>query len=92
MTELTLPLLRPTLPGRVEGYVCDNPPTVQCQECGAEFTHRHIGVLITTSGCQFHHGGWPDGTNPRLCRDCRLARGCHCATCDSSRRSYGGKR
>ena len=32
-----------------------------------------------------HNGGWGDGTSPRLCKPCRLARGCRCYGCESER-------
>ena len=40
---------------------------------------------------RFHTHSWPDGRtdNPRLCRACRLARGCRCWSCDWER---GGRR
>ena len=43
------------------------------------------------SGLRFHAHTWPDGRtdNPRLCRACRLARGCRCWSCDWER---GGRR
>ena len=45
-----------------------------------------VGNAITLRGARFHSGGWPDGTNPRLCRDCRLARGRDCRNCQHERR------
>ena len=45
-----------------------------------------LAAAITLRGARFHSGGWPDGTNPRLCRDCRLARGCDCRNCQHERR------
>lgn len=79
----------PTLAGMVEGIVGHDLLgwTVQCRECGD--TNTHAVPLLAMSypkNIRFHYGGWPDGTNPRLCRACRLARGCHCTGCGEERR------
>lgn len=95
MTEqAALPILQPTLPGKAEGVTCLDPPTLQCQECGAtatpasvEWTSGGWDAVVLTSGLHFHVGGWPDGSNPRLCRPCRVARGCNCWSCTSARRT-----
>ena len=71
----------PTLPGLIGGIVGDDVLgwTVQCRECGDTATHPKLVLAIMAGGMRFHHGDWPDGTNPRLCRDCRQKRGWSCA-------------
>ena len=66
----------PTLPGMVDGIVGHDLLgwTVQCRACGATSTAQTALAAITLRGARFHSGGWPDGTNPRLCADCRTAR------------------
>ena len=78
----------PTLPGMVDGVVGHDLLgwTVQCRSCGATSTHTNLLLAIRTAGMHFHNGGWDDGINPRLCRDCRLARGCDCWRCQEDRR------
>lgn len=98
----TLPLIAHTLPGKVEGVISLDPLTVQCQECGATDDPDTVGLprtartpegevlVVILSGIRFHARAWPDGRtdNPRLCRACRLSRGCRCVSCESERRSY----
>ena len=72
MTD-TLPLLLPTLPGKVAGIVSEDPPTVQCQDCAATQSGTWHRIIAGADGFHFH-AGWIDGTNPRLCRPCRIAR------------------
>ena len=78
----------PTLAGMVDGIVGRDLLgwTVQCRECGDTATDGWLFRLVGIQAIRFHRGGWPDGTNPRLCRACRLARGCHCTGCDEERR------
>lgn len=79
----------PTLAGMVDGIVGRDLLgwTVQCRQCGDTATSpMMLTAMRGTKAIRFHHGGWPDGTNPRLCRACRLARGCHCYGCDEERR------
>ena len=73
----------PTLAGMVDGIVGRDLLgwTVQCAECAATETV----TLLVQATIRFHRP-WSDGTNPRLCRACRLARGCHCYGCDEQRR------
>jgi hypothetical protein len=68
VTQPTLPIPRPTVPGYVHGIVSLNPPTVQCDGCGHEHTERTLNLTILVSGIMFD----PikrDGL--RLCRACR---------------------
>ncbi len=91
--------IQPTVPGMVEGIISDRPRILQCQECGVTDDAASVGspqlglrkpvVVHLRSSLRFHSvQPWPDGRtdNPRLCRDCRLARGCHCQRCDEERR------
>jgi len=73
----------PTLPNSVEGIVGEGPWRVQCQECGVIGEHRILLHAIRSHELLFHE--WPDGANPRLCRDCRLARNCACHRCAEER-------
>lgn len=77
----------PTLPGVVDGIISIDPPRLQCRGCGRidEGKPGKMNLLIITSDIYFHGAGWPDGTNPRLCQTCRLARGCDCSRCDELR-------
>ena len=78
--------IAPTLGGCVDGVICDDPWTVACRDCGRTGTGKHVLLAILDGDdCRFHIGGWPDGTNPRLCRACRLARGCDCRLCRKER-------
>ena len=45
MTD-TLPLLLPTVPGKVHGIVSLDPPTVQCDGCAATYTGRTLARAI----------------------------------------------
>ena len=76
----------PTLPGHVEGIVEHTLVdwAVQCRECGRIGRGRRVLLAILDGGIRFHQ--WPDGTNPRLCRDCRQTRGCGCWTCSEERK------
>lgn len=60
--------LRPDLAGFVHGIVSINPPTVQCDGCGALATGDTLNRLILTCGILFDG---PQGDRRRLCRDCR---------------------
>lgn len=77
--------LLPTLPGMVDGIVGHDLLgwTVQCADCHDTVTAPKIWQAIQDRGMRFHP--WPDGTNPRLCRACRLARGCDCHGCECER-------
>ena len=84
--------------GNPTGILSLTPRVLQCQECGVTADATTIGLPVTAlakpqlvhllSGLRFHAHSWPDGRtdNPRLCRDCRLARGCRCWSCDWERR------
>ena len=76
----------PTLPGHVEGVVEHTLVdwAVQCRECGRIGRGTRVLLAILDGGIRFHE--WPDGTNPRLCRDCRQTRGCNCWTCSEERK------
>lgn len=90
-------IIEPTIPGTVNGIVSLDPRVLQCQDCGAKDDADTVGLPETArkrpnlvhirSSMRFHVGGWdgdPDN-NPRLCRDCRLARGCTCGSCEYER-------
>lgn len=76
----------PTLPVYLDGIVGFDLLgwTVQCSECATTATDGWLFRLVSMQGFRFHP--WPDGTNPRLCRNCRLARGCGCQSCTDERR------
>ena len=76
----------PTLPEMVDGIVGHDLLgwAVQCRECGRIGRGTTVLMAILDGGIRFHQ--WPDGTNPRLCRDCRQKRGCGCWTCSEERR------
>ena len=81
-------VILPTLPGYMDGVVGHDllGYTIQCRECGRSATHLQPRLAIINAGdCRFHRDGWPDGTNPRLCRACRLARECPCHDCECER-------
>ena len=96
----SLPVIFPTVPGKVAGIVNMTPVTVQCQECGALATCETVGLpskigkageaacVLILSGFHFHSYPWSDGRtdNPRLCRPCRMARQCQCHRCREERR------
>ena len=71
MTEqpALFPNLRPTLPGCVHGIVSLDPPTVQCDGCGYEHSHRTLAIAVLCSGIEFNPR--VSGGGPRLCRECR---------------------
>lgn len=75
----------PTLPGMVDGIVGRDLLgwTIQCRGCGRTSTARRVHDAMRELGAHFHK--WPDDTNPRLCRDCRLTRGCDCHRCKCER-------
>lgn len=76
-------VLQPTLPGCVQGIVGMDPWRVQCQTCGHITENESLFFAIRERAMTFHE--WPDGSNPRMCRDCRLARGCDCDPCKRER-------
>lgn len=96
MTD-TLPLIHPTVPGSVEGIISLSPRVIQCQECGVTDDPDTVGLPVTArknaafvhvlSSLHFHAAPWTTGhtDNPRLCRECRLARGCECGGCGRER-------
>lgn len=98
MTALTvdaLPVQWPTLPGKVEGIVSLDPCTIQCRGCGTvdnpetlRLRPDRVAMVIILSRIRFHPTVWTTGheDNPRLCRECRLARGCQCHACKDERR------
>lgn len=78
----------PTLPGMVDGIVGHDLLgwTIQCRECGKTDTSDWLLGLVSIKGFHFHNLAWPDNQpNVRLCRDCRLARGCDCEPCNDER-------
>lgn len=79
MTELLA-----TLPGHAEGIIARDPWRIQCQECGLISQDKSALIAIRRHGLIFHT--WPDGTSTRLCRTCRLERGCRCENCEEERR------
>ena len=78
----------PTLPEMVDGIVEHDLLgwAVQCRDCGRIGRGATVLMAILDGGIRFHLPAWPDGTNPRLCRDCRQKRGCGCWTCSEERR------
>ena len=84
---MTRPKQLPTLPGCVDGVVGHDLTgwTVQCRDCGRTSTNEVVLLAIRERETRFHTRGWPDGSNPRLCRECRLNRGCHCQNCEEER-------
>lgn len=79
------------------GIINRDPYTVQCAQCGATDDPDTLGVpisgrrnpnlVLVLTTIRFHAKGWDDGTNPRLCQQCRLARGCTCWSCAAARRT-----
>lgn len=82
-----MPDLTPTLPGYVNGIIGRDPWRIQCQDCALISEDDHLILALKRHGGMIFHHGWPDGTNPRLCRACRLARGCHCDACERERQN-----
>ena len=66
----------PSLPGHLDGILARDPWTLICRDCGITSTARSLVLAIDLAGLslRFMGVGWPDGTNPRLCADCRTAR------------------
>jgi hypothetical protein len=76
-------VLLPTLPGKVNGIVCDAPWTLQCQECGQTVTNAtmperlrstgrdSISYLVIQSGYHFHSCEGRNGI--RRCPSCLAA-------------------
>ena len=70
------------------GVLSARPMRLQCEACGltddAESRGWPEGGVLVLSTIH-HHGraSWTTGhtDNPRLCRTCRLARGCQCDGC-----------
>ena len=89
MSVETLPLILPSLPGHLDGVIGLDPVRLQCQECGRVGEGRTALAAIYDGGLHYHRSAWPDGTNPRLCRECRLARGCSCDQCRRERAGGG---
>ena len=89
---------RPTLPGKAEGIVGLDPIEIQCRGCGAVDNPdtlriardhpRAVALVILLSSIHFHARPWTTGhtDNPRLCKQCRQARGCRCEACSYERR------
>lgn len=66
--------------GHPPGILSLSPRVLQCEECGVTADAATVGLPETALK-------QPQRTdNPRLCRACRLARGCHCWSCDWVRR------
>lgn len=82
----TEPAQLPTLPGFIDGWVGKGASgwAVQCRECGRIGRGRRAGLAVMDGGIRFHK--WPDGSNPRLCRECRQLRACNCLSCADERR------
>lgn len=70
-TEAALPLLWPTLPGRVQGIVGEDPWVVQCSDCGNTATDSKIWTLVGMWGWKFHTCEGRDCV--RRCPDCLVA-------------------
>lgn len=93
-----LPVIFPTVAGCPSGIVSKFPRVLQCQECGVTADAATVGLPETglakpalvhiLSDLRFHSRPWTGGhtDNPRLCRVCRLARGCQCHGCRDERR------
>ena len=89
--------IHPTVPGLVNGIISRDPRQIQCQECGCIEDWETTGgrpdrrvnpaMVHILSSLHFHTRTWTSGhaDNPRLCRDCRLARGCTCGNCADER-------
>lgn len=75
----------PSLPGWSDGLIGRDPWVVVCRDCGTTASDNWLFRLVAMDGFHFHSAPWPDGTNPRLCRACRLARGCDCYGCEVER-------
>ena len=98
MVTDTLPFIEPTLPNRPNGIISLDPRVLQCQECGVkadadsvglpESGRQHPALVHILSALHFHSRPWTTGQtdNPRLCRACRLGRGCTCPACNDERR------
>lgn len=83
--------------GDPSGIVSITPRVLRCEECGVTADAASVGLPATAlhkpqlvhllSGLHFHSQPWPDDRtdNPRLCRACRVARGCHCWNCGRDR-------
>jgi len=54
VTASTLPLLLPTVPGKVSGIVSLNPFTLQCADCAATVTGKRPAATVVLSGFHFH--------------------------------------
>ena len=67
MTD-TLPLLLPTVPGKVHGIVSLDPPTVQCDACAATYTAPTLARAVLGSG--FHFNPRREHDKRRLCEAC----------------------
>ena len=73
MTD-TLPLLLPTVPGKVHGIVSLDPPTIRCDGCGHEATGRTLAMVVRYSGIEFDPARYLADPR-RLCRGCRIKAG-----------------
>lgn len=82
MTDVMLQ--QPTVPDKVDGIICLDPPTLQCRDCGLTFTatsertgrNYPLSVTVILSGCE----GWgfcgcsrSTGSKLRRCGDCNSA-------------------
>jgi len=81
------PASAPTLTGMSDGIIGkdDGIWTIVCRDCGGTCSGESLLAVIREREMLFHASGWPNGSNPRLCADCRLARGCHCHACEEER-------
>lgn len=80
------------------GVVSITPRVLECQECGVRDDADAVGLprsaranpnlVHVCSTLRFHRMPFPDGTSDglRRCKDCRIAKGCTCFTCESERR------
>ena len=84
----SLPILYPTVEGKVQGIICMDPFTLQCGECAdIHCCGRKLSLCIQTCGWVFHvHEIRPGYSQPRRCRDCLAKVEADCSQCRANGR------
>lgn len=81
---MTALLQQPNLPGKVDGIIALDPPTLQCRDCGEVWTSRSertqrphgLATTVTLSHCH----GWA------FCRHCGPGGVRRCGACHKAHR------
>lgn len=70
MTAPNMRALLPDVPGKVHGIVSLDPPTIQCDGCGATFSQPKLAMAVLLSGIRFDPRRYGRGDRRRMCTTC----------------------